>query len=441
MSSFTMPETIVGVPLWVPAQYNYFQVEEDSMPNGDPALIVNGAVSDTYKAFMAAPTLSPHDIFNLSDTRITSPARAWSMSVWLKLDDTAADNEGRWMLGCSTRGTSAFPIQSADNANGILSFGPVGTAGFHVYRTALNNVASPVGSKLLYLRSTNAWRMYRDRWHLFTFTVEQIGTAGAFNTQAAIYLDNHPSAILTDSASGSAASGSFGSPRYLHIGGYGTSQVGRNEQWRMAKWAFHDHVLTAAERDAMWLEMYDPELPLSFSDDFNRASLGPNWVGISGSGTTLTSNELQCTGTGSLCHTPNIGSPNMWAELDVMNTPTSGTTCMPLLRVGQNAAASYYALGYHRGNNRWEISRTSTNIANSSSNLPTPPFRVRVEAETNGSNNVDLRVYEVVAGTPVLRLSFTDSSGSKLLDGRNAGVLMQVVSGTYRADNFACGGL
>lgn len=434
MGAFTLPEEIIGIPLWVPDANNYFQIEEDSMPNGDPALVINGAVNDGYKAILAAPTLSPHDIFNTGDTLV---GRAFSMSCWLKLSDTAVDNTGRMMFGCSTYGASTFPSAGTNNFTNVLVVGPSGTSGIQTYRNALNNVASPVNSKVISPSNTNGLRMFRDQWFPFFYTVSQDGVAGAYNTVGNIYFGSHPTSWGSDTAGGSAPTGSFDSVRYLHIGGYGNGMLGRNDQWRMAKWAFHDHVLTAAERLSIWQAMYGTA-PIVVTDNFNRASLGNQWILVAGSPFDIVSDQIRGNGATNryMAFIRDLGTPNTYAQVKLVNG--LGSRCMPLVRVGANAGNSYYMGGFSSG--FWRIERTGTSLASTATSPPTAPYTVRLEAFTNVSNNVELRVYEVVAGSPVLRLSFEDTSGSRLLNDRNTGIGMLSSAGVdLLADDFECG--
>lgn len=437
MSSFTMPEEIIGIPLWVPNQYNYFLVEENSMPNGDPALVINGAVSDTYKAFMRAPVLSPHNIFHVGDTLV---GRAWSMSCWLKLTNLGASGTGRTMFGVSTRALTTFPTSNDNNGDAILLVGPSGTSGFQTYRPALNNVASPNTSKVLTPNHATAWNLFQDYWHLFVYTVSQDGVVGTYNTNANVYLDTYWS-ISQDGAGGSAAAGAFGTPAYLHIGAYGSGMLGRPDQWRMAKWAFHDHVLSTAERIALWQEMYGSSI--LYTDNFDRASLGPNWVVITGANAPdIASDQLrgQNTTNRAIVLVRDLGSADHYSQIvahQIGNSVHCAVRCQPYGTAFSTTQP--YTGGY--GGTQYEIKRgSSTVLASLVEAPPSTPFTLRLEAETNGSGNVDLRLY----ANGVLKLSFTDSSGSKLLGYSNCGILL--VGNTTGpvpalADDFECGTL
>lgn len=434
MASFTIPEDILGIPLFVPTIYNFFEIESPSLPNGDGCLVVRGDLNNGYKAFIPAPTLSPHDIFNTSDV---ISGRQWSMSCWLKLENLPSDANNSVMLGCSTQyATNLF----VDNENKAVPFllGVSATDGFRVFRDVLNNVASPVQFKVN--NFGGSWQTFQNYW--FLFVIDQVTAMGASCTMA-VYMDTYPNAISSDGECGAtAAAGVYTSPRYFHIGAYNTASVGRPGLWRIAKLAFHDHVLSHAERIAMWQAMWGTEH--SYLDDFNRATLGNNWMQASGAGVlpfVIDSNEIAAINQNTRLMTwvRCLGSPNMYSQIDVTNnlgywayaTVRNGAYQTPITN-------GCYMGGWSTISARWEINNGNTNLATVSSPTPTPPYTIRLESQTNGSGNVDLRLYH--NGT--LRLSVTDSAvGKRLLD-CNAGVYLRGNTGTEaRADNFRCGTL
>lgn len=431
MASFTMPEEVLGIPLWVPSQYNYFQVEEDAMPNGDPCLVVNGAVSDQYKAFMAAPTLSPDDIFNTGEP---NPSE-WSMSCWLKLSALSVSGSGDIMLGVSTKASNGVFADDRNLGHPIL-FGPAGTTGYQFFREVRNNIASPTSARAVLV--TGELITFLDYWFLFVFNLTNTGTV-----TGAVYLDTYVDAQASDTASTGIAGSAFLSGRYLHLGAYHNGGAGRADQWRIGKWAFHDHALTAAERSSMWHEMYGAG-PFVYTDDANRASLGNLWRVIpSWSAFAIASDQFQTTSAlRRMYYGRDLGSPNTYAELTTVNHP-SLSRCLLILRARPFAGSVFYEGGYSSQDGAWTITRSGTTIATAATPDPTPPYRVRFEAETNGSNNVDLRVYEIVSGSPTLRLSFTDTDANRILTGRNAGIALGGggAGQDQFADDFECGTL
>lgn len=429
MASFTMPEEVLGIPLWVPARYNYFQIEDDAMPNGDPCLVVNGAVSDTYKAFMAAPTLSPDNIFNTGDAAGTD----WAMSCWLKLSALGASGSGDIMLGVSTRTSNGAFVNDRNVGHPIL-LGPSGTTGYQFFREVLNNVSSPASARACLV--SGEWVAFQDYWFLFVINVS---VSGGLVTTAA-YLDSYADAQASDSAS-QGISGSYSTGRYLHLGAYHSGGVGRADQWRIGKWAFHDHALTAAERQSMWSEMYGPG-PFVYTDDANRASLGTNWRAVpSWTAPDISGNQFRASGFNRrMYYVRDLGSSNQYAKLTTINHPVSGV-CKPMVRCTPFAGSVYYDGGYNSATGNWEITRSGTAIATAATPDPTPPYTTIIESETNVSNNVDLRVYEIVAGSPTLRLSFTDTDAARILVGKNAGMTLSTGGVDALADDFECGTL
>ena len=426
MAGFTIPEQVLGIPLFVPEHFNYFQIEEDSMPNGDSCLVVNGAVSDTYRALIAAPTMS-RNIFHTGDTN----GNDWSMSCWLKLANlSSAPAAGAMMLGCSTQ-FSASPFNGARNLGFPLAMGPSGTNGFIVTREPLNNVASPASSQTEQI--SHVWDMFQDFWFLFVIT----GVSAGGTATLTAYLDSHPEPMVADGAS-TGVVGAYTSPRYLHLGAYHGSATGRADQWRIGKWAFHDHALTSAERMSMWQEMYGPDH--EFEDTFNRATLGKAWKVLpAGTIFDIVSDQARATQTTFRysMFDRDLGTPNHWAECDVVQ---HGHHAMPMVRVYPYAQSNsvWYSGGWNDAAGQWQINRGATTLATAAT-APSLPCTIRLEAETNGSNNVDLRVYL----DNVLKLSFTDSSGSKILTPSNAGLHPRGISAGQDAlvNRFKCGTL
>lgn len=434
MSAFTIPESVLGIPLYVPSQYNYFAVDPAAMPNGDPCLIVNGAVSDQYKAFIPAPTWS-QDILNAGDN---VAGRHWSMSCWLKLSNLTSLVANSVMLGCSAY-ESVTPFNSTSNVGFpfVLGTHSVSAGVIDFKRECLNNVASPPSSKIIELAPD--FSQFQDYWFLLVVTVDQQGIAGAWNTVGNMYVDSHPEAFVADTAGGSSPSGAFLPRKYLHIGAYHSGGVGRNDQWRIGKWAFHDHVLSAAERMSMWQAMYGAP-PRVYTDSFNRASLGNNWKLITGTAFDISGNEARGSGQTIrlMMYVRDLGQPNMYSQ--VVLRSVSDLQIAPLVRCGAYGTAAGYSGAYETGAGAtpWRISRNQVVIGNSAGAAPSAGDLIRMEAITNGSNNVDLNLYR--NGT--LMHTMTDSSGSKLLTGSNAGLYLRgQIATPVLADDFECGTL
>lgn len=431
MTTFTIPEVVIGVPLWVPNSHDFFTVET-GMPNGDSCLAVHGNVNNTYKAIIKAPTLAK-DIFNVSNHTM---GLDWSMSCWLKLKNLSVSASTDVMLGCSTYATTTFSEGGRDIQTPLL-MGPSFTSGFKVFREPLNNISSPDNQKAVLAENVTGWDAFQDYWHLFVFNIATTGTPGSVLVTGTVWLDTYANAFASDTAGNANTSGVFGAPRYLHIGAYGNGMVGRGDEWRIGKWAFHDHLLSQSERLSMYQTMMGAVFV--YADDFNRASIGTNWVTMTGYvAFDILSNQARATSTTNrgMMFVRDLSSPNMYARVDVVN---HGWHCLPTVRNVQGGSSEHYAGGYSVSNGQWEIQRSGAVIASAASPDPTPPYTTIFEAQTN-AGNVELRVLEVVAGIPTLRLSFTDTSASKILTATNAGLLLRGQAGTDQlADNWSAG--
>lgn len=434
MTTFTIPEEVIGIPLWVPTTNDFFTVEAAGMPNGDPALVVHGDVNDTYKAFMQAPVMSPVDVFNVGDM---FAARQWSMSCWIKLNaNLGVSGSGDVMLGCSTYNATGL-FAGSRNLQAPLLLGPNATSGFQYFREVLNNVASPTSAQAILAANATGWSCFQSYWHMLVFNMQ---TVGSFDPQGSVMLDTYENAFGFDGSGGTSPSGSYGGPRYLHVGAYNNGGTGRADEWRLAKWAFHDHILSAAERLLMYQTMMGTVF--IYSDDFNRADGSPGvlWQTVSGGAAwDILSNQARGFSNTSryMTYVRDLTSADMYCEVDVINNPGQAlarTRC-------QQGAAGFggYSGGYSTTFATWRIDRNAVNVATVAGPVPTPPYRIRLETETI-AGNVECRLYEIVAGIPTLRLSFTDSGGSKVLVGHNAGLALLSSVGTNQlADNWSAG--
>lgn len=191
-----------------------------------------------------------------------------------------------------------------------------------------------------------------------------------------------------------------------------------------------------------------------FFDDFNRANggLGANWNATIQGGTSalqIVSNEVRSNTVGRQFATTQMSSVNHWVELDILNTPTSWFDSL-CCRGTAAPTGSYYEAGWSSnvGGGAWVIYRTVSGTGTLLTSVtpgggipsPTVPGRFRVEVETI-SGNVQIRCYEIIGGVKsAARVSFTDSSGSKLTTGNYVGITLTAAAAA-RGDNFAASAL
>lgn len=215
MSSYTIPEEILGVPLFVPDQYDYFSVEAGGMPNGDDCLIVHGDVSNTYKAFIFAPTFVGHDVLH-------SSLAVGAMTVWFKAANTSA---------------FGFPPQD-------IMISPATRSGSFPWALCAGN-----GGSAITMNEDNNGREVaisgvRDgTWHMFTWQFG-LGSGGRG------FIDNNASG-----SDGDAFVGATAASTYLCIGAYVSGYTGYDAEWRIGKLAFHDHNLNLTERSILYNAM------------------------------------------------------------------------------------------------------------------------------------------------------------------------------------------
>lgn len=243
MPSYVIPEEVTGVPLFVPEANDFFSIEDGGLPNGDPCLVVHGDVSNNYKAYQLAPTLSK-DIFHLREGSLTG---GWAMTCWLKLSNLSVPANGRPMFGCSNSVASGGFTYGRNNNIKFL-VGTRNTNGIAVTLQPGNDVVSPSSAMNCYIYNNSAWNAVSGQWHLFTMNVYPSG--GFYGGLTAVFLNDSNSSV-SDSY-GIGLGGGISATQYLHIGPYSNNYVGRADEWRMAKWAFHDHPLNQTERTLLY---------------------------------------------------------------------------------------------------------------------------------------------------------------------------------------------
>lgn len=416
MTSLVLPEEILGLPLYVPSANNYFEIEAGGMPNGDPCLKVRGDLSRDYRAVMTAPTLSK-DICNAGDT---SASFEWSMSCWVKMSVLSTPPTNDIMFGCSNySATAAGLFGNTRNTNVPFLFGMNATTGAVWFREVINNVVSPNDAKCI--QAALSMNYLADHWVLLVFNHNNTGSV----IQCNIYADTIVTALVGDTAGNGLGPNPFIGPRLLHIGPASVGAQGRNDVWRMGKWAFHDHILTLSERQAMWQAMMWTAGHPTYTDDFNRATLGTRWVLIPTFVIpVITSNEVVGGSNTSraIVYNQDLGGSNMYAQVSVTSkgTGTGPPIAGPMVRVVDFGASTSFYLGTYNATG-YSIFRNGTVIASSGSvSQPSFPYTLRLEVET-------------VAGDPVLRLyangslvvTFTDTNVAKITTGQLAGLYVR----------------
>ena len=240
MASFTIPEEIIGIPLFVPSAYNFFEIETGGMPNGDDCLIVRGDLSTTYRAFQAAPLGLTPDIFANS-----TPTSNWSMTIWFK---------GSTVVGASFNGAiltvqnqSGITPNGNTDINTALYFRWYGTSGIAATRNVRTGISpSSAGNCLIYNNTKAA--LTDGNWHLLTLIYTSDGNL-------AIYFDKEATSFSSDGAN-NGASIDF-SQQYLSLGNYsGVSPGGRAGLYRIGKLGFHSGALNLTQRSILYNTMY-----------------------------------------------------------------------------------------------------------------------------------------------------------------------------------------
>jgi hypothetical protein len=271
MASYNIPESIIGVPLFVPDGNDFFSIEAAGMPNGDSCLVVHGDVSTNYKAYVAAQTVAPAIFTN----RYSGP---WAMTFWIKssnvahgansgyrsdavifgvMNATAANGSAGAYAGTiatQPAGIGSGPILIPDIGWVVCAQGgttPHNTVGF-IKQTTYRGSTGGGGS------SSNASAAApQDTWTMVTVNVG-LFVNNSVPGVATIALNDQAS-VVGGTAGGYNSAITWPSDPYFCIGAYsdsdGTEIDGRAGEYRLGKLAFHNHELDQTERSLLYNAM------------------------------------------------------------------------------------------------------------------------------------------------------------------------------------------
>ena len=246
MASFEIPEEVIGVPLFVPSDYNFFSVEAAGMPNGDSCLVVHGDVNRAYKAFQTPQVVTPAIFTDLAVIN-------WSMTLWLKLGALTNDtslNLTQSLITCQTIDAAQVTAAAAhgnaavvDNKS-LFALVHQGTSGVYFRRFCgggFNTGSAAAGSG----------NLTPSMWTMLTFNITSTTNCDCYVNDSA-----------TPASSGSGGifySQTANTLRKFCIGAYSNAVQanGRNGEWRIGKLAFHNHALNLTERSLLYHAMMD----------------------------------------------------------------------------------------------------------------------------------------------------------------------------------------
>ena len=261
MTSYYLPEIVTGEPLFVPSTHDSFSVEEASLPNGDPALVVHGDVNRDYKAHQLAQVLDP----NVFLARNNTNAAVFSISFWIKAPHlTHATGVLHSQTIMSVQNLSFEP--AADAAMEVGGEAALGTAYVNcVWNISSSNGGDSVGFYRMIQRPTStvanpaliAQRVnvpiLDNEWTFVVIDATGPGTAPAgyanLTPHAGVYLLEGGGTRRTDVINAA--------NQHFSLGAYSnqTTPNGREGEYRIAKIAFHDHILSEPEREMLYYAM------------------------------------------------------------------------------------------------------------------------------------------------------------------------------------------
>jgi hypothetical protein len=241
MASYTIPEQVIGVPLFVPDGYDQFSVVTGGMPNGDDCLRVRGDLG-TYKAFQKAGS---EDIFdNPANTSLVGAMSFWIKSPAGPTAGTSNNNNGNFVIiTCESQASPVANTNVGEYAWQVFAFSTAQVGGRRSSSTGTNQFTANLG--------TTPTR--NDAWHLIVMNW------GISAPKLEMYSDLD----LTTGQTGARVTGAITAttPLYLCIGGYGLGMGlgATGGQWaqdfQLGKLAFHDHALNDTERALLYYAM------------------------------------------------------------------------------------------------------------------------------------------------------------------------------------------
>lgn len=226
MPAYTIPEEIVGIPLFVPEANDFFSVDSGGLPNGEDCLTIHGDINRNYKAFMTPPALTPN-VFR-SKTAIHSQV------FWLRATGAAPSNtnSGEHAMMCIQESIDAQTNPA--NSTGTWHIGAVsGGTGRISYRQGNSGATLSIDGA-----RTGNWKM---------ITITNDGTT------LRAYIDDSET-VVSAAIAGSAIT--WGN-QVLCIGAFSDNGAlnGYEHEWRLGKWQFFDHVLNVTERAILYYTM------------------------------------------------------------------------------------------------------------------------------------------------------------------------------------------
>lgn len=260
MASYEIPETVLGVPLFVPSANDFFEIESGGMPNGDSCLIVHGETSTDYKAFFPCNASVTDYVFR---NGTTTP---WAMSLWFKSaahpSSLAAGIHRAQIIGgifsddYAGSGTTFSTSDYWTGSTGAMLWAlaqATGTNGIGFFRVRTNN-GTPASFECNVISTYVV-----NEWNLIVVNVAYDSNAAHAEMTTRGQTAGAEVGPVQDIGGSSTSTGTISTPRglYFSLGSYTdtTTHNGKQGIYRLGKLAFHDHRLNATERNLLYHAM------------------------------------------------------------------------------------------------------------------------------------------------------------------------------------------
>lgn len=251
MASYTLPEQITGIPLFVPDENDFFSIGVAAMPNGDDCLVVRGDLSTDYKAFQRSQVLSP-PVF--TSRTYATVLNVMSIVVWVRCSAlTFAGSGFSQAIMFAVMNALAAPLSITDTVwarTSAVWFVSAGTSSVNTVRMSKFSASSGVGA------SASAEALVpTDTWTMLTFI-----PGSPTDPFSGVFVNDEvtrPSTAIWTAANDGTFPATVQPNQFFSIGSYTThaNLKSRADQWRMGKLSFHSGKLNATERALLYNAM------------------------------------------------------------------------------------------------------------------------------------------------------------------------------------------
>jgi hypothetical protein len=254
MASYTIPEEIIGVPLFVPDAHDFFSIGAGEMPNGDDCLVVHGDVSPDYKAFQVAPVLSPNIFY---DRTYNTVLNNMSIVFWLKCSPITFSGSGY------NQSIMFAPMQYTAAPSSITDPEWMRSVGGSGANWVVHSGVSGANQPTIYKRSASSGGGASADFSWWTSDIPtdtwtQIVMTPGTDVDSGLWVNDEAVRRASWTASGDGTFATLTVPnQFFTIGSFSDhpNLQGRADEWRIGKLSFHAGKLNLTQRSLLYNAM------------------------------------------------------------------------------------------------------------------------------------------------------------------------------------------